>query len=464
MIHLLGTQAVAFRVLIVDIDAIERAILIRCVEMLGWTGCAAATADEAEAVFSVRAHNVVVLDLRLDQQDTLQLLRKLRHDHADPTVILVAGSADRHRAAALRAAHELGLRVAGTLARPIDPYRLHALLLSNPARPRGNRRIATRFPTATDLDQALRHNEIHTEYQPKTDLITGEIVGVEALARWRSPTFGTVPPDQFVPVAEQSDLIARLTFRVLEDAIVACRRWREVKPGYSVAVNLSPHVLADPRLLAMVDSILDRNQMPPDALIVEVAESTIISTMPAAAEVAESTIISTLPVAAEVLTRLSIMGVRVSVGGFGTGYSSLLSLLRMPYTELKIDRSFVSSCGVDPEAWKLVRATVSLARELGMHVVAEGIETEDISDRLRDVGCNLGQGWFFGRPMQAEAMLRWLTPLVPREAIGEAQSDAMRDSIRDAMRESMHDSTLDSHGTANLAEVGGPGSMRGLQS
>jgi EAL domain-containing protein (putative c-di-GMP-specific phosphodiesterase class I) len=324
-------------------------------------------------------------------------------------------------------------------------------LLSNPARPRGNRRIAARFPTAADLDQALRHNEIHTEYQPKTDLITGEIVGVEALARWRSPTFGTVPPDQFVPVAEQSDLIARLTFRVLEDAIVACRRWREVKPGYSVAVNISPHVLADPRLLAMVDSILDRNQMPPGALIVEVAESTIISTM---------------PVAAEVLTRLSIMGVRVSVGGFGTGYSSVLSLLRMPYTELKIDRSFVSSCGVDPEAWRMVRATVSLARELGMHVVAEGIETEDISDRLRDVGCNLGQGWFFGRPMQAEAMLRWLAPLAHRAAPDEVRRDLVREPIRNAMNASfgVGSRAENSSGTGDLAEVDDTGSPRELQS
>jgi EAL domain-containing protein (putative c-di-GMP-specific phosphodiesterase class I) len=398
MIHLHGTQAVAFRVLIVDAESIEREILARCVEMLGWTGDSAATLDEALTLFSSRAHNIIVIDLRLGQQDAVQLLRKIRRAHADPTVIFVSSATDRIRAAALRVAYDLGLRVAGTLPRPIDPYRLHALLLSNPPRPRGNQRRSTRFPSAQDLDQALRDNEIHTEYQPKIDLITGEIVGVEALARWRSPTFGPVPPDQFVPVAEQSDLIARLTFRVLEDAILACRRWRQVRPDCSVAVNISPHVLADPRLLTMVDSVLSHNKMPPDALI---------------AEVAESTIMSTLPVATEVLTRLSIMGVRVSVGGFGTGYSSLLSLLRMPYTELKIDRSFVSSCGIDPEAWKLVRATVLLARELGMHVVAEGVETEDVSDRLRDVGCDLGQGWFFGRPMQEDAMLRWLTPAIP---------------------------------------------------
>jgi EAL domain-containing protein (putative c-di-GMP-specific phosphodiesterase class I) len=419
MIHLHGTQAVAFRVLIVDADSIEREILARCVEMLGWTGDPAATLDEALTLFSLRAHNIIVIDLRLGQQDAIQLLRKIRRAHADPTVIFVSSATDRIRAAALRSAYELGLRVAGTLARPIDPYRLHALLLSNPPRPRGNRRRSAGFPSAQDLDQALRDNEIHTEYQPKIDLITGQIVGVEALARWRSPTFGQVPPDQFVPVAEQSDLIARLTFRVLEDAIMACRRWRQVRPDCSVAVNISPHVLADPRLLTMVDSILSHNKMPPDALI---------------AEVAESTIMSTLPVATEVLTRLSIMGVRVSVGGFGTGYSSLLSLLRMPYTELKIDRSFISSCGIDPEAWKLVRATVLLARELGMHVVAEGVETEDVSDRLRDVGCDLGQGWFFGRPMQEDAMLRWLIP--PPAPSRPAPSGLTATGHRDTPRES----------------------------
>jgi EAL domain-containing protein (putative c-di-GMP-specific phosphodiesterase class I) len=121
-----------------------------------------------------------------------------------------------------------------------------------------------------------------------------------------------------------------------------------------------------------------------------------------------------------VLTRLSIKGVRVSMDGFGTGYSSVQSLLRMPFTELKIDRSFIGVCRTDPDAWKLVRATVSLARELDMHVVAEGIESEDISDRLRDVGCDMGQGWYFGRPMQDDAMLRWLTPGIPQETMPEA--------------------------------------------
>jgi EAL domain-containing protein (putative c-di-GMP-specific phosphodiesterase class I)/AmiR/NasT family two-component response regulator len=405
MIHLHGTQAVAFRVLIVDTDPIERTIFARCVEMLGWTANMATDLDDATAKLTARPHDVVIIDLRQNQQDCTRLLRQLRRDHADPAVIFVAGAGGRTQVVAPRLARELGLRIAGILARPIDPYRLHALLLSQPPRSRGARKLALHYPSAQDLEQALAAEEIHTEYQPKTDLVTGEIVGVEALARWHSPTLGTIPPDQFVAVAEQSDLISRLTARVLRDAIAACRRWRRVRPDCSVAVNISPFILSDPGLLPMVDSILDQNGMPPDSLI---------------AEITESTLLANLPVATEVLTRLSIKGVRVSMDGFGTGYSSVQSLLRMPFTELKIDRSFIGVCRTDPDAWKLVRATVSLARELDMHVVAEGIESEDISDRLRDVGCDMGQGWYFGRPMQDDAMLRWLTPGIPQETMPEA--------------------------------------------
>jgi EAL domain-containing protein (putative c-di-GMP-specific phosphodiesterase class I) len=397
MIHLHGTQAVAFRVLIVDGEAIQRDIIARCVEMLGWTAETAACADTALGKYATRPHDSVVIDLGLGSPDTERLLQRLRRDHLDPVVIFVSGMGDPAHAAAARLARELGLRVAGTLAKPIDPYNLHALLLANPVRQRADLRQNGGNPSARDLDRALREGEIHTEYQPKTDLSTGEIVGVEALARWHSASFGLITPDQFVPVAEQSDLINRLTFRVLADAIAACRRWREVRPNCSVAVNLSPHVLADPGLVPKIDELLGEHGLPPGALI---------------AEVTELSLLSNLPAAAEMLTRLSLRGVRVSIDDFGTGYSSVLSLLRLPFAELKIDRSFVAACRTDPEAWKLVRTTVSMARELEMQVVAEGIETEAISDRLRDAGCDTGQGWFFGRPMQEAAMLRWLTPMV----------------------------------------------------
>jgi EAL domain-containing protein (putative c-di-GMP-specific phosphodiesterase class I)/FixJ family two-component response regulator len=387
MIHLHGEQAVSFRVLIVDDAVIQRLILARCVEMLGWKAETAGSVAEAVAKFSARAFDIVVIDLCLGEQDGMHLLRHLRRNRADPSLIFVSGMDDRIRAAAFRIAGDLGLRVAGTLAKPIDPYSLHALLLSNPTHARTDVRSNSGCPSAEELAQALADDEIHTEYQPKTNLLSGEIVGVEALARWESPGRGLVPPEQFITVSERSDLINKLTYRVLRDAIVACSGWRELQPNWSVAVNVSPHLLSDPRLLTEIDSLLMEHRVPPGALIVEVTESTLISN---------------LPVATEVLTRLSIKGVRISMDDFGTGYSSLQSLLRMPFTELKIDRSFVGACQTDPQAWKIVRATLSLARELGLRVVAEGIETAAINDRLRDAGCEMGQGWHSGRPMRAD--------------------------------------------------------------
>ena len=155
-------------------------------------------------------------------------------------MVFVSAAADTIQADSLQSARDFGLRIAGILTRPIDPYRLHALLLSNPVSPRMEKRLATIYPTAQELEQALRDGELHTEYQPKTDLATGEIVGVEALARWHSPTLGIIPPSQFVAVAEQSDLISRLTFRILEEAIAACRRWRMIQALEGTGSSLPP--------------------------------------------------------------------------------------------------------------------------------------------------------------------------------------------------------------------------------
>jgi EAL domain-containing protein (putative c-di-GMP-specific phosphodiesterase class I)/ActR/RegA family two-component response regulator len=381
--------AAPLRALIVDDETIQSLLIARCVEMLGWKAETAASIEEAVAKFSIQPHDVVMIDLCLGEQDGIELLRHLRRGEADPSVIFVSGMDDRIRSAASRIAVDLGLRVAGTLAKPIIPRRVHELLLSNPTRARADLPNGTVDPSAYELDRALRGNEVHTEYQPKTDLLTGEIVGAEALARWRSPAFGLIPPDRFIPVAEQSGLINELTYRVLKDAIVACRGWRDLKPNCSVAVNISPYVLSDPRLPVEIEALLGENGLPPGALIVELTESAMISN---------------LSTATEVLTKLSIKGVRISVDDFGTGYSSLQSLLRMPFTELKIDRSFVGVCQTDPEAWKIIRATLSLANELGMRAVAEGIETAAINDRLRDAGCDIGQGWFYGKSVRSDVM------------------------------------------------------------
>jgi EAL domain-containing protein (putative c-di-GMP-specific phosphodiesterase class I) len=179
-----------------------------------------------------------------------------------------------------------------------------------------------------------------------------------------------------------------LTRRVLADALAACQRWRRNHPTCSVAVNIAPLVLANADLPEEIEAMLLRHGLSPGALI---------------AEITETTFIANPLLAMELLTRLRIKGVGLSMDDFGTGYSSLLTLLRLAFTELKIDGSFIASCEEDDEAWKIIRATNSLARELGLSVVAEG--TEAVASKLRDAGCQVGQGWRFGRSMSVNAWL-----------------------------------------------------------
>ena len=212
------------------------------------------------------------------------------------------------------------------------------------------------------LAAAILGGLILPHYQPKVSLRDRRVVGVEALARWPDCANGDgMSPEIFVPLAERSGQIVPLTLHIMRTALEACARWRVRHQDCCVAVNISPLVLADPTLPDVIEQMLTETGLGPGALI---------------AEITESTVIANPTVAAEVLTRLRIKGIELSIDDFGTGHSSLLTLLRLPFSELKIDRSFISMCETDAEAWKIVRATISMARELGLRVVAEGIETE----------------------------------------------------------------------------------------
>jgi EAL domain-containing protein (putative c-di-GMP-specific phosphodiesterase class I) len=281
------------------------------------------------------------------------------------------------------------------------PAALRALLQEAPQREAVRDVAPAVTPSATEMEGALDRDEITVAFQPKIGLLSHRVTGFEALARWHPAEAAPVPPDVFVPFAERNGLIAKLTRHVLHDSLAACRRWRDRHPDCSVAVNLSPLVLANPELPEEIEEALAQACVAPGALIVEITEGVVIADP---------------LLASEVLTRLRIKGVRVSIDDFGTGHSSLLSLMRLPFTELKIDRSFVACCDTDPEAWKIIRATISLAHELGLDVVGEGVETAAVEARLIAAGCDIGQGWRYGRPMPASALEAWfdayaLTPV-----------------------------------------------------
>ncbi len=381
------------RLLVVDDEHVERMLVAHAAAPLGFAVDAAGNLEDAVRLLDLHVYDAIVLDLALGETESISLLPVLRAGATDPLVIFVSGMDDRVRAASARLAATLGLRVAGALAKPVSPAALRGLLRSTPEHAVQPVAPDAIHPSEAELALALARGELAAAFQPKLALRTGTVTGVEALARWHRPDGAILLPDLFIPLAEETGLIVPLTETILEQSFAACRRWQLRYPGCSVAVNLSPLALANPALPEQIEEMLRHAELPPSALIAEITESMIIAD----------------PVlATEVVTRLRIKGIGLAIDDFGTGHSSLLSLMRLPFTELKIDRSFVAACDTDMEAWKIIRATISLAHELGMSVVAEGIETASVAHRLAEVGCDIGQGWHFGRAMTEAGLEDWL--------------------------------------------------------
>lgn len=381
------------RLLVVDDEPVQCLIVTRAMAAIGFAADCATSLDSAIERIATQQYDVVVLDLSLGEREGISLLRLIAESPRDPIIIFVSHLDDRVRAASIRFATALGIRVAGALRKPVTPSSLRAMLEQPlPSRTK-TADLDSAAPTVDELAEAIDRHQIVPAFQPKVALTDRQPIGVEALARWRHPPRGPIPPDVFIPLAEASGLIIPLTLSILDDALAACRRWRGQHPTCSVAVNISPLVLVNPTLPEEIQALLLQHGLTPGALI---------------AEITESTVIANPLLATEVLTRLRIKGIGLSIDDFGTGHSSLLTLLRLPFTELKIDRSFVASCETDEEAWKIIRATISLARELGLSVVAEGIATESVEAKLRAAGCQTGQGWRFGRAMAEGAFRDWL--------------------------------------------------------
>jgi diguanylate cyclase (GGDEF)-like protein len=257
--------------------------------------------------------------------------------------------------------------------------------------PELDRHSPRRLALAGGLRSAINEGQIQLYFQPKADLRTGRIMGVEALARWDHPEFGIVGPNEFVPIAEQTGLITPLTSFVLDAALRQARAWRDAGLELSVAVNLSARSFLDSQLAVEIPRLLARWGVEAERLELEITES-MLMTDPARAEAT--------------LDRLSQIGLTLSVDDFGTGYSSLANLKRLPVDVIKIDKSFVIEMAVDASDAAIVRSTIELAHNLGLRVVAEGVESEDAWRSLEALGCDFAQGYYLSRPLPSEAATR----------------------------------------------------------
>jgi diguanylate cyclase len=250
-----------------------------------------------------------------------------------------------------------------------------------------------RLALLADLRHAIDERALSLHYQPKVELASGEVRGVEALVRWNHPQLGPIPPVEFVPLAESTALIHPLTTFVLETALRQQREWRDRGYDLSMAVNLSARSLLDVALPLQVAALLSAHGVEPGRLVLEITESTLM-TDPARA--------------LRVLDALDTLGVRISIDDFGTGYSSLARLKDLPVHELKIDRAFVTSMQTIHSDAVIVRSTIDLARNLGLAVVAEGVEDRSVMNELGDLGCDAAQGYYLSRPVPPAELLVWL--------------------------------------------------------
>ena len=336
---------------------------------------------------------VVLLDARHTERSALGAARACREAletpftldgfHAPMTASIGIALAPAHavtRAELLRCA-DVAMYSAKTHGTAIELYQ-----------PETDTGTARRLWLVTELSEAIIADQLVLHYQPKITLADGALEGIEALVRWQHPRLGLLAPGEFVALAEQHGLMRALTMAVLDQALRQQLHWRGRGHTIPIAVNLSPSNLLDTRLPEDVATLLCRYGTTADMLKLEITEETLMRD---------------LDRGLDVIARLSESGIEFALDDFGTGYSSLGQLRRLPVRELKIDRSFVTQILDSPDDAAIVRSTIQLGRSLGLHVVAEGVESAEHLNLLRGYGCHAAQGYYIGRPMPAEALERW---------------------------------------------------------
>ena len=395
MTNRMGGQPSENRVLIIDDDAAVRRTWTIVAEAAGFEARATDDADLVREHLASWRPRLVILDLHMPGRDGIQFLGDLGAQKCKAAVVLATASDSRTIAAAVQVGRERGLNMAGTLQKPFQLDRLRALL---------GRFLTLPQPSPGELAAAIDGHQLFLEYQPKVDCRRRIVSGVEALVRWQHPTHGRLVPHQFIPMAEESGLIEPLTNWVFGAAVEQAAAWRGAGLMLDVAVNISARNLDKGDLPDRLAKRCDEFGVDLDTIILEVTEN---SAMRDALH------------ALEVLTRLRVKGFRLAMDDFGTAYSSLVQLQRMPFSELKIDRSFVINMAHEYSCEVIARIVIDLARDLGLKSVAEGVENEQTWEALRVMGCDAAQGHHLSHPLPADR----IAPLIERGVLEAALPD-----------------------------------------
>ena len=384
------------KILLIDDDPFANKLLLTQLKNLNYLQVSVCQ-SAIEALTLLQTGNehfkLIFCDLQMPEMDGVELLRNLAKNSFNGKLVLITGEDPSilQTAGILAKAH--GLDVSGTLHKPATPAELQQVLERARQQPADISSSSPKQYKASAIHQGIINGQMENYYQPKIDLTTGKMAGVEALVRWHHPQDGLVFPDSFITTAEEHGLIDELTQVVLTQAFTDCQQWlHDMGEVIKVSVNVSMINLSHVGFTEQIEN---------QAHLAGVSLSLVIL------EVTESQLMNDPLTALDILTRMRLKRIGLSIDDFGTGHSSLVQLHDLPFNELKIDKSFVTGAWNDDSIKAFLESSIELAKKLGITTVAEGVECAEDWHFLQKTGCNLAQGYFMSRPMQAMALSDW---------------------------------------------------------
>ncbi|PCJ49732.1 MAG: hypothetical protein COA74_04575 [Gammaproteobacteria bacterium] len=340
--------------------------------------------------------SIIILDLNMPKMDGIEVIRELSKNGSKASLILMSGYDVGVLRSAEKLAHAYELEIMTSINKPIQLDELMMALISHRKTLGSKKQPPDQniyVPTPEDLEAAIDADQLVLHYQPQIDLKSGEIIAAEALVRWMHPEHGMLFPDSFIPLAETSGLMGKLTSTVLDIAITRVSHQQSFNCQVPISVNVSATNISS---LGLPEELKDKIRifkLDPSLLTIEITESALMGE---------------LVTSLDILTRIRMKGFALSIDDFGTGFSSLSQLHRVPFNELKVDKSFVMEMDTDREAKAIVKTCIMLGHELNMRVVAEGVESETTLTMLKEMGCDIAQGYYITRPLSEENFQTWL--------------------------------------------------------
>ena len=393
----------SLRVMIVEDQPVQRQITVRMLKSMGLDKIL--EADNGQSALAQLAQlseplDVIICDLHMPGMDGVEFIRHLGSRNLVSSLILASGMEAALVGSVEAMARVQGLEVLGTLQKPLHYEKFVEILGRYIPHAHATQSALREAFTREALQEAITQRRIIAYFQPKIRVSNGAFAGAEVLARWDHPQYGMVEPAAFIPCAEQSDLIGPLTWIMLERTMEQSLIWHKAGHRWPLSVNLSLNHLEQATVADRIGQMADDYDIPPEDIVLEVTESL------AAVNLA--------PVLGN-LARLRMKGFGVAIDDYGTGYSSLAQLSRIPFTELKIDRSFVNGASTRTTLRAILGSSIELARQLKLDSVAEGVETQADLYLLKELGCDLAQGFLVAEPMPAAELEKWIEKREPKQ-------------------------------------------------